>query len=98
MGENEVMKFFTDHLLFSTISQFLTVKEVLALASVKHELKLVVEHYCRSKLAELSLKPSTQKSSMHQMQFYFNRCLKITRRDDKNGWAPCLSIHHPFKF
>jgi hypothetical protein len=36
MGENDVMKFFTDHLLFSTISQFLTVKEVLALASVKH--------------------------------------------------------------
>lgn len=29
------------------------------------------------------MKPSSHKSSTHQMQFYFNRCLRMVR-EDKN--------------
>jgi hypothetical protein len=52
------------------------------------------------------MKPSAQKSFIHQMQFYFNRCLRIVRADKniesmegvKEILKTITTINHPFKF
>lgn len=46
------------------------------------------------------MKPSSMKSSLHQMQFYFNRCLKIATFCNKGEEMKNdnVVINYPFKF
>ncbi len=60
----------------------------------------IVEQHCRTTLKELHLRPSTVKSSIHQMQFYFNRCLRIVRQDKNinEKSLDLITINEPCKF
>lgn len=90
-------QFFTDHLLFSNICEYLTIKELLDLSTLSQELKRIVEEYCKNRMRGLNMRPANSKSFIHQMQFYFNRCLRVARLD-KALSDNAVTILHPFKF
>lgn len=53
-------------------------------------------------MKELNLRPSSVKSSIHQMQFYFNRNLHIVKQKDAKNFEvdeeDVVVVHNPFKF
>lgn len=84
MQSNKISEYFTDNLVFSNIAEYLTIKDLLALSSTNKEVQSIVDGYTRNMLMQLKMKPATHKSAIHQMQFYFNRCLRIAKQDNPN--------------
>lgn len=100
MQSNKISEYFTDNLVFSNIAEYLAIKDLLALTATKKEIRAIVDQYIRNMLIQLKMKPANHKSAIHQMQFYFNRCLRIAKQDNPNqeNNYSIVGIDYPFKF
>jgi hypothetical protein len=90
--KRDVVSFFTDPLLFSYITPYLTLSERIKLSQLCKQVRFIIEHYFRIMLQENRLHIIPNKSAIHQMRFYFDRCLRIfkTQREHevKDAKAP----------
>lgn len=73
----DTVSFFTDPLLLSYITPYLTLPEKLKLSQLSKQIRFIIEDYFRIVLQENRLHIIPNKSAIHQMRFYFDRCLRI---------------------
>lgn len=75
----EATSYFTDPLLLSYLTPFLALPDRLTLTQLSKQVRFNMEHHFRMVLAENNLQMITKKSAIHQMRFYFDRCLSVFR-------------------
>ena len=85
-----IANYFTDPLLLSYLTAFLALPDRLTLAQLSKHVRFLMEHHFRMVLAENRLHMISKKSAIHQMRFYFDRCLRIFRagREDSKEELP----------
>ena len=86
----DTVSFFTDPLLLSYITPYLSLPEKLKLSQLSKQIRFIIEHYFRIVLQENRLHIIPNKSAIHQMRFYFDRCLRIfkTQREHEGKEDP----------
>lgn len=84
------VSFFTDPLLLSYITPYLSLPEKLRLSQLSKQVRFIIEHYFSIVLQENRLHVIPNKSAIHQMRFYFDRCLRIfkTQREHEGKEDP----------
>ena len=89
----DTVSFFTDPLLLSYITPYLSLPEKLRLSQLSKQVRFILEHYFRIVLQENRLHVIPNKSAIHQMRFYFDRCLRIfkTQREHEAKEDPKLA-------
>lgn len=81
----EITSYFTDPLLLNYITSFLAVSDRLTLTHLSKKIRFVMEHHFKMVLAENRLHMISKKSAIHQMRFYFDRCLRIFRTSKEDS-------------
>lgn len=81
----EITSYFTDPLLLNYVTAFLALSDTLTLTQLSKKIRFVMEHHFKMVLAENRLHMISKKSAIHQMRFYFDRCLRIFRTSKEDG-------------
>ena len=97
MENNENVIYFTDPLILAYVTQYLTIPEQLTLTTLNKIIRARMDHHFRVTILQHHLTPIPKKSHIHQMNFYFGRCLTHLRPPKPQEALPPYSLQNKLK-
>ncbi len=74
--------YFTDDVIFDSISSYFQIVDLLHLSQVNRALREIIEDRCKRMIKGHNFSLVATKTSIHQMRFYFDRCLTLYKKKE----------------